>query len=362
LTTGTRNETARIAGLDTIRFGAALLVAMSHGMLIPRRIYLDGGSPLEFWSGAIGHMLADGPAAVAVFFVLSGLCIHLSRDAVERNPLQFLVRRMIRIGIPVLAIIVAAELAGQDAPDLERGILWSVYCEISYYLTYPLLLIARRRWSLGSILCFSTMTSIAIVMLLPAETRMWEYGWGAAAICYPLWIMGAMLAEHTPRIAPRRTEYLWLRRAVMVFAGACCAAVRHFEWATYLPMISYAVTGALGVPFLRAEIAHARAVRPPALGEGLGQASYSLYLSHIVPLTFAERALSAVSQWVAGPLELATVSVSTLVFYILCERPALLLARSISITPGQWNSLSAMRRKRTLAPAAWSKTPEPPAC
>jgi Acyltransferase family len=211
-------------------------------------------------------------------------------------------------------------------------------------------------------LSFAADCASAVVAGLPAETRMWEYGWGAAAICYPLWIMGAMLAEHTPRIAPRRTEYLWLRRAVMVFAGACCAAVRHFEWATYLPMISYAVTGALGVPFLRAEIAHARAVRPPALGEGLGQASYSLYLSHIVPLTFAERALSAVSQWVAGPLELATVSVSTLVFYILCERPALLLARSISITPGQWNSLSAMRRKRTLAPAAWSKTPEPPAC
>lgn len=325
--------TARIAGLDTIRLAAALIVAMSHGMLIPPRIYANSGSNLEFWSRVITSMLMNGPAAVAVFFVISGLCIHLGRESVERNPLLFVARRMVRIGIPMLAIIFVAKLVGGDAIDLEQGVLWSVYCEISYYLSYPLLLVGRRRWGFDRILWISIAISIVLVLTHRPVTRMWEYGLATALICYPLWIIGAMLAEHAPSIGPRPSRHLWVWRAGMPVAAAGCAMLRHFEWANYLPAITYAVIGALAVPFLSQEIAHAKAVPVRALAERLGKASYSLYLVHIVPLIFLIRATRNLSQWIVGPLSLAIVAISALTFYFLCEKPSLLLARAISFAP-----------------------------
>lgn len=330
---GREGETARIAGLDTIRLAAALIVAMSHGMLIPPRIYADSGSSLDFWSREIASMLANGPAAVAVFFVISGLCIHLGRESVERNPLQFVVRRMVRIGIPMVAIILMAKLAGRDAIDLEQGVLWSIYCEIAYYLAYPLLLVARRRWGFDRILWTSIAISIVLILTNRPVPRMWEYGLATALICYPLWITGAMLAEHASSIGPRRSKHLWAWRIGMPVAAACCATLRHFEWANYLPAITYAVIGALSIPFLSQEIAHAKAVPARALTEGFGKASYSLYLVHIVPLIFLIRATRDLSQWIVGPLSLAIVAISTLGFYFLCEKPSLLLARAISFSP-----------------------------
>lgn len=330
---GREPQSSRIAGLDTIRLAAALIVAMSHGMLIPPRIYMDAGSSFVFWSGVAGNMLANGPAAVAVFFVLSGLCIHLSREAVERNPLLFIARRMVRIGIPLFAMILLAMLVGGDAMDLEQGVLWSIYCEIAYYVSYPLLLVARRRWGLERVLWFSIAVSIILVLTHRPVPRMWEYGLATALICYPLWIMGAMLAEHVPTIKPCPSRHLWTWRIGMPVAAACCAVARHFEWANSLPAITYAVIGALSVPFLRQEIAHAKAVPPRPLTEKLGKASYSLYLVHIVPLIFVIRATGNLSQWIAGPLAFAVVAASTLTFYFLCEKPALLLARAISFAP-----------------------------
>lgn len=333
------SSTVRVAGLDTIRLSAAIVVAMSHGMLIPPRIYLGEGTPLAFWSGQIGHMLANGPAAVAVFFVISGVCIHMGRESAEQNPLLFLARRAIRIGIPLISILLVAALLGSVAVDLLRGVLWSVYCEISYYLAYPLLLMARRRWSLELVLCISVAASGALLLVLSPQELMWQYGWSTAVVCYPLWILGAVLAERVPSIVPRRNARLWTWRIGMLLAGAACAALRYAPWATNLPMLTYAIMGGLAVPFLARELAHAKAVPPSPMSENLGKASYSLYLVHIVPLTFVVHLTSDLPQWLAGPIEVATVATCALVFFTACERPALQLARVLSFSPGRWRIL-----------------------
>lgn len=323
----------RVAGLDTIRLAAAVCVAMSHGMLIPRQIYFDQGTRAAFWSGQIGHVLASGTAAVALFFVVSGLCIHLGRAAAEHNPLLFLARRIVRIGLPLASILLIISFAGKDALEVEKGVLWSVYCEIAYYLTYPLLLAARRRWSLERLFGLSVAASAVLLILLPAQQLIWQYGCWTAPICYPLWILGAMLAEKVPLIAAQKSQRLWQWRAGIVLAAGACALVRHLAWATDMSALTYVVTGLLAFPFLRQEIANSMAVVPSRLTESLGGASYSIYLVHRFPLSLVDRASLQWPYWMAASVELALVAACSFGFFFLCERPALMLARSISFAP-----------------------------
>ena len=323
----------RVSGLDSIRLAAALVVALSHGMLIPNAIYDNQGSKAAFWSGQIAHMLASGTGAVALFFVVSGLCIHLGRRAAERNPLLFLVRRMVRIGLPMASILVITGLAGPTATELERGVLWSIYCEIGYYFAYPLLLVARRRWSMERILLGFIVMSAGLLIVLPGQELIWQYGLWTPLICYPLWIVGALVAESVPSIAPRRSEHLWRWRAGIVLAAGACAVIRHLPGAGDLSALTYVVVGILAVPFLREEIAHAMAVPPSAVAERLGQATYSIYLVHRFPLYWVENNLVGEPGWIVGATQVALVAACSAVFFFVCERPALNLARAISFSP-----------------------------
>lgn len=321
----------RIVGLDSIRFAAACIVAISHGLIIPPQVYWTGDNGLEFWSGQIGHMLASGTGAVALFFVVSGLCIHLGRETAERDPRLFLVRRMIRVGVPMLAMLVITSFEANVASVLERGIFWSVYCEIGYYLTYPLLLAVLRRWSLRQVLSVSVTVSALLLAVLPGQELVWEYGYWTALICYPLWIVGAMIAETAQSIEPRRSKYLWLWRFGLLGAAGTCSLIRHLPWAGDLSVMTYVVIGLLATPFLRQEIANAMAVPPSALTEKLGAASYSMYLTHRYPLYLSEQVLASFPQWFVASVELGLVAICCFAFYTLCERPALNLARSVAL-------------------------------
>ena len=79
----TKGSNARIARLDTIRLLAAVWVAISHGAM-PLKPLADTG-PLRLIA-AVAQDSFSGVAAVIVFFIVSGLCIHLPYTGVSAVP------------------------------------------------------------------------------------------------------------------------------------------------------------------------------------------------------------------------------------------------------------------------------------
>lgn len=61
------------------------------------------------------------------------------------QPAPFLLRRLIRIGVPTIAALLFANYVVRDSKGLNN-MIWSILCETIYYLLYPLLLPLGRRF------------------------------------------------------------------------------------------------------------------------------------------------------------------------------------------------------------------------
>jgi peptidoglycan/LPS O-acetylase OafA/YrhL len=69
-------DTGRVGGLDTVRFVCAMWVLFGHLGSVPLVNNVDRSNLLGYLiAGAYGNAVS-GPAAVVVFCVFSGFCIH----------------------------------------------------------------------------------------------------------------------------------------------------------------------------------------------------------------------------------------------------------------------------------------------
>ena len=133
-----RHEEVR--GLDTLRFVAAAAVALGHGAAFPLGEWLGKGAAWQRLLIGAYDISFDGVAAVIVFFVVSGFCIHYGpATGAPFRTLPFWVRRGVRIAIPLLGAVGVADLLGPAAQGALEVVLWSVYCELIYYALYPAL-------------------------------------------------------------------------------------------------------------------------------------------------------------------------------------------------------------------------------
>jgi peptidoglycan/LPS O-acetylase OafA/YrhL len=100
-----------IHGLDTIRFFCALWVVMGHFGAPPLPAFIDKSTLPGLLTIGIYNNLTSGPAAVIVFFVISGLCIHFPHAVTLSIPNggTYLVRRYLRIVPPMLVAIAIAQ-------------------------------------------------------------------------------------------------------------------------------------------------------------------------------------------------------------------------------------------------------------
>ncbi|WP_211707834.1 acyltransferase family protein, partial [Paraburkholderia aspalathi] len=120
--------------IDAIRFLAAVWVLMYHFKppafkeLLPHQLAFLGGA---LWSGSTA--LFAGPAAVIVFFVISGYCIHNAyQKDVTLKPINYYASRFIRIGLPLVILLCLVQPLPTGQNYLE-SVLWSLYCEMVYY-------------------------------------------------------------------------------------------------------------------------------------------------------------------------------------------------------------------------------------
>jgi peptidoglycan/LPS O-acetylase OafA/YrhL len=331
-----------IANIQSLRGVAAMLVVLFH---------------LASIEANYGHgyrLLSDawtiGMSGVDLFFVISGfvmVTVTRGRFGISAEPLRFLLRRATRI-YPLYwlfsLLVLAAFLIGpglmkrslqgggidlpasflllpQDGlPLLMAG--WTLIHEMYFYLVFALLLLFPERW-LGRLLAGWAMAIAgASVIVLPATADA-----TLRLVTHPLtleFIAGGFAALCVHRSSPRA-------------AGRCLAAGIVLWPAGYLVHISLGYglepSGGLrvlvfGVP--AALVVHGLAALEsrggrtlPAWSVRLGDASYSLYLSHVLVMGALARIGTALPQ--AGdplwrPVLLAMLVAAATGFGIACHR------------------------------------------
>ncbi len=342
-TEGTKRS--EIAGLNTLRFAAATCVVLSHGGAFPFSAYFPSHDGLSRILLGIYSCAFNGPAAVLVFFVISGFCIHYSfACGMPFRTIPFLTRRLIRISIPVVAALLLAELMGPYARGGLYLVLWSLYCEMAYYVAYPLMRLVFTRTGL---LLF-TVASFLISAILIAICWHTPYFQDlpivlTSLIMLPAWLAGCLLAEMIASgfaVRLRGSISLW-RLALWGYAAGAELFFFHGPFKIGWP--------ALLTPFyifaffwLLKEIQHFKERGASAFLEWCGKWSYSLYLIHNIVIY--ELLDFPGTQTLTWAIRVIAILASSLAFYGLVEYPAHQLART------------AARRVTTYLPLApWKK-------
>jgi peptidoglycan/LPS O-acetylase OafA/YrhL len=274
-----------------------------------------------------------------LFFVISGFVIH--RPVVEQQRFDlfsYLVRRLTRITPPILIAYAMCAIIGVEAVDALSSVMWSLYCEIAYYIAYPILLLAFRRGWTTQIYIATSILAFAILAWSGPVSYYWELPLPALILVgLPNWILGCMLAERciadVSSAPPKESIWLWRFGAVIV-SVALKAAVTHGPMHIGYPA-SHWILALYAFFWLDRELTLRQAVRRPSALEIAGRASFSLYLVHNpVLVIFGVLGARAESFGPGGwltvwLLQLAAISLGTLAFYALVESPCHRLARRL---------------------------------
>ncbi|WP_408733907.1 acyltransferase family protein [Paraburkholderia tropica] len=358
-----RPAAAVVAGdhlIDALRGFAALLVAYFHcrqvtwiGMGAFHQTHASLASP-----GTIAAWLtlpvAWGSAGVPIFFVISGYCIHrsgaarlLANPGFQLDAKQFWLRRFVRIYPVLLAALALTFVADSISLTMtpvshkildigpqaflvnlfslqgvagktygSNGALWTLSLEVQFYLLYPLLFAARRRFGFNAVLAaVAAINVMSALTLAPHDIVFFTSYWFS-------WMLGAWIAEARLR-GSEGFRFAW--PAAAVFAVAGCVAF-HFGQYDAFQLWACAFACYL-VKALARPLASGGMLLP--LFSKLGEFSYSLYLIHL-PLfvllgSLLFRSELQTSIWPSFGFTLAVLPVAW-VFYRLFERPALNVA------------------------------------
>ena len=323
---------APIVGVDSLRFIAALWVAFGHGAQFPFDQLVDRHA--HHWLGlaAVGaSSIYNGIDAVIVFFLISGLCIHYPNVGADRvDPVKFILRRLLRVGTPLVAAIAIARLLGASFVNSLDAVLWTIYCEIAYYCLYPILFWLSKRLSWTKILLLTLLVSLGMAIVCYKHIYLQEFGLLTFVFCYPFWILGVLLAENLPRLIDNvaSAQQLWLWRL-----GAAAHGFVAIVLATHSPiLVGYIWTVppfAIYCYFWIPRELSALNVRHSTYLEQLGLFSYSIYLTHKLTLAAVVAPLAGLEPLLAWAIKLALIIGLAYGFYLAVEQPSHRLAKKI---------------------------------
>ena len=320
----------RVRGLDAVRLLCALWVVMGH----------FGGPPLLNWverSTVPGWLITgiyanfwNGPAAVIVFFVISGFCIHYPYSGDLRIPsvVEYLTRRYIRICIPMAVAIVLSSRAGISLDLFHGTILWSLAAELIYYTLYPLLLQLRRRgFAWRWMIAVSYVMAFLVAATDPASKDYAAFGLSLNWILgLPCWLIGCALAEYVsvgryPAPAPiwRCRFWVWGVSVICGILNFHSPLVQTWTLNPFALIVGW---------WLAQEIQRYRTRPVPQSLEYAGQWSYSIYLTHLAAnAVVALLALPDFESAIIWPIRMVLILAMGYLFYKLIESPAHRLAR-----------------------------------
>jgi peptidoglycan/LPS O-acetylase OafA/YrhL len=302
-----------------------------------------------------------GGWGVALFFVISGFCIHLSFLKWQSAPSggfwrPYFIRRFLRIYPPYLfamGLACVPLLLAKSGPDSTQlwthvfmihnlsaetlfGInpsFWSLAVEWQLYLVYPAFLFFCRRWGIGKFLLLVLLCDVLFRALGPASGEVRGLLLGQLPFAYWFtWGCGALCAERA--WAGRPVILGWGTATVILLLAAAAAKVcQPLAWLSS-PLLASGLAlwcdgyGRCSAPLSRAE----QIVLP------LGIVSYSFYLVHqplIVQLgARIEPRLFPGNPWlmagVGGVLIFAVIFILSALMFRLVEKPSIAMGRSFS--------------------------------
>jgi peptidoglycan/LPS O-acetylase OafA/YrhL len=320
---------SHIRGLDSLRFIAALWVAFGHGAGVPFRELLQQTGRFGQTVAAINGVSFNGVAAVTVFFLISGFCIHLPYSQAKAVPIrEYFVRRYVRIGAPLVVILLVAHFWPDRTANIVHDVLWSVYCELAYYTLYPIIFPLLRRGHLKALIGFTTVVSILLIVLRWQYLRVTEFGLLAFVVAYPTWLLGCLLAESLDKLKnTTRTISIWYwRLSAWLYSVLAMLLVYHSPIRIGYPG-SLLLFSFFSYFWLQQELVRWTTSAPLRWLENAGKWSYSVYLIHMIVIAeFAELrgALPTTLWWI---LLLAVIFGVSYLFFLVVERPSHLAAR-----------------------------------
>jgi peptidoglycan/LPS O-acetylase OafA/YrhL len=326
-----------VKGLDSLRFVLALIVFLSHLENHPAAFVKSmGGSVWNLIGVGINHLYL-GPGAVVAFFIISGFVIHYPLKNKPLNVSQFLVRRWVRIGIPIIVAVLIAI-------NIRIGILlipiWSLYCELIYYTIYPLLRRLPVSWKMQfwisfviSMILVFTFGGNELQSLITQSNISYTGSYAALGdlltwlVGLPCWLIGVLIAENIDSIKRAvSTRKIWVVRITMLGIAMIIVGLKAHWFVGYLYTLNFFA------PFLgywiAEEIVYFRTHEPWRALEYAGKFSYSLYLLHILLATVVVRLIS--STLATYPLIIVITLFLSWVFYLLVESPSHQLSRYLA--------------------------------
>ena len=289
-----------------------------------------------------------GPAAVIVFFVISGLCIHYPHVHENKIPSKasYFTRRYVRISIPMLiALLLASTLIPTRLNLLDKTVLWSLLAELIYYTLYPAFLWLRR--SSVSWVRMILVTMVSAFVIAASKPLAGDYPSFGPQLNWllglPCWLVGCKLAEFIAQYPNKRDfdwrfgftslildSSIWLWRIfifglAMVFSAARFHSPLGYPWTLKI----FAMVAAV---WLMREIYRYKEVKPVAILEWAGSWSYSLYFVHPLALTFlAFPFVPKYDGFGAWIVFLSIILLLAYIFALLVEFPSHSIARKASV-------------------------------
>jgi peptidoglycan/LPS O-acetylase OafA/YrhL len=328
----------RVSGLDSIRFLCAFIVMLGHIGLLNDRLHGSASVGLARIAIGIYNVLFNGPAAVIIFFLISGFCIHYPfRGHRALAPVSFYCRRFVRVWFPAAAFLLILRFVLHDKANPQNTVLWSVVCESIYYALYPLLLYVRRRSNWHTLLIISS--AVAAIMIATHTSVLSDglygyvaLGWSTWIIGLPCWLLGCWLAEHHHRFSVPSVSTIWWMRGSIYLLAMVLALIRfhvHSIFASNCILLDlFAIPACLWVGF---ELSYASRHGSNRILEWAGGWSYSLYLGHALvgPLLAATSLAFLEKQQSTHFLLLIISLVASYGFFLAVERPSHRLAVAI---------------------------------
>ncbi|NJR49038.1 MAG: acyltransferase [Leptolyngbyaceae cyanobacterium CSU_1_3] len=367
------NRNTYVEPLDYLRGFAIVSVLIFHaaGFLIHR-----GQLPWEGWfrdfsvprSALLVLPASFGWAGVAIFFVISGFCIHLSFSRSRQpNFLGFYIRRFFRIyppylialivfiaflpmtqiefsspsfGLDLFSHLVLLQNFGPHALSVNPS-FWSVVIEAQLYVIYPLLLLLTsqfgwKRTLLGiGILEVLLRTALGIADFNASLTYLPEWLTRSPLVYWYSWSIGAWLADNFLQNKPlpfaRSRLSVWLLLAVTTFF------IRPLSELSFLFFAVFTTTWIaklLSKPKVQFSL-------PSACLKVLRYAgiwSYSLYLLHQPLMSYFVRTcvqlspsqhLHSLIQFLIAILSLVFIVPIAALYYRYCELPSIALGKRL---------------------------------
>ena len=322
----------RIDGLDSIRFILALFVLLYHIGHSHIYNFIDRTTITGKSIAAGLDCLFNGPAAVIVFFIISGFCIHYPHIKKRKvSIIIFYTRRYTRIMLPILTCYTLIYIYGNGNNPFTEIIGWSIFCELIYYTIYPLIFIIIKYINLNLILCLSFILSIFWVWLINPNAFMYpSYGiLGNAILGFPCFLLGIVLANFsmTGKFIFINNIYI-IRFCIFFLSNICFSFMLHLKIGFPWTLNFFAIFAFI---WLYHEILHFRLSAPSKFLEWAGKWSYSLYLMHgLILVLYKGHNVDPYETILEWFLLLFSMLIVSYIFYLIVEKPSHILAYRIS--------------------------------